>query len=108
GRPRSPVPGTRMVCPSSAPAELRTRIDRVRTSTPEPRHTRHGSSIRTPAPRHWGQGSEKEKNPWLRATEPVPPQVGQVTGRLGGSAPVPPQLEHAACPRTWRVVVTPV
>src|SRR5690606_17347443 len=73
----------------------------------EPRQTVQGWSMITPAPRHCGHASENEKKPWSRATVPVPPQVGQGLGRLGGSAPDPPQCEQVVSPRTCRVVVTP-
>src|SRR5690606_5221862 len=106
-RPGPPLPPSRMVAPSLMPGGIRTFIERVRTSTPAPRHWLQGSSMMAPEPRHWGQGSLNEKNPWLGATEPVPPQVGHDLGRDGGSAPEPPQCEQAAWPRTWRVVVTP-
>src|SRR5690606_40228012 len=99
--------GVRIGAPSFTPGGIRTRIDRVRTSVPDPRHTVHGWSMITPAPRHCGHASANEKKPWLRATVPVPLQVGQVRGRLGGSAPLPPQWEHVVWPLTCSVVVTP-
>ena len=91
-RPGSPWPASRIRCPSSTPAGMRTVSDAGRGSDPSPPHSGHGSSISRPVPRQSGQGSENANAPWLRRDQP-----DAVTGRAGaaasvpGRAPVPPQ-----------------
>ncbi len=60
--------------------------------SPEPPQVAQGSSITSPVPPHWGQGWLIEKNPWLWASIPRPPQRGQTLGAVPGLAPEPPQV----------------
>ena len=81
--------------------------DRLRCSTPVPEHVGHGWVMMVPRPLHCGQIWLREKSPWLSWSAPVPPQRGQVSGRVPGADPDPEHVWHRASVVTLTDVVTP-
>ena len=110
GPPRSPgapLPLSRMREPSFTPAGIRACTVRVLKPRPDPRQTEHGSSMKTPRPRHTVQGSAKAKPPALRAVWPAPSQAGHTRGTVPGLAPVPWHVLQAASVLKRSGTVTP-
>lgn len=72
--PASPCPANRTFWPSMTPAGMRTVIERVRWTVPEPLQSVQGSSIFWPVPPHSVHGAEKAKAPRFSEENPVPLQ----------------------------------
>jgi hypothetical protein len=103
GPPRSPAwprPETRIRCPSAIPAGTLTSTRRGETVIPRPSHVWHGVSATRPSPPHWSHSAVRTIWPkrvrWTAWIWPAPPQRGQVTIGVPGSAPLPRQVSHVA------------
>src|SRR5215475_909281 len=110
GPPRTPgvpLPAIRSRAPSRTPAGTRTLIVRVCVVTPVPWQSGHGSSMIWPVPRQSRHGSLNPNAPWLRLTNPLPPQVGHTYGLVPGRAPDPWQVWHVPGPESFNGSITP-
>src|SRR5690606_22868893 len=99
--PASPSPTNRMRVPSSTPAGNLTLILRLMRTRLLPLHFVQGEGRTSPVPLHVGQVEAVITEPkrglcWRRRISPCPLQVEQVTGEVGGSAPLPLQRSQTS------------
>src|SRR5699024_473038 len=93
--------------PSETPAGTLTLIVRVRSVTPLPAQSGHGSSILEPVPPQSGHGSANPHAPWLRCVTPLPWQVPHTLGLVSGLAPLPRQVRHGEADESLISTVSP-
>ena len=106
--PGAPLPFSRMRCPSSTPAGMRTCIVFADFPRPEPPQSGQGSSTMRPRPRQSSHGSLSWKTPpdWVERM-PEPSQVGQTRGSVPAFAPVPRHAAHGWSETVRSVIVVP-
>ena len=96
-----------MRVPSSTPAGIVTCSVLSLAVRPWPWQAGHGFSITLPRPPQLAQVRSMVKKPWVARTLPWPRQVGQLTGWVPFSPPVPWQASHGSVPGTRMVACLP-
>ena len=89
-----------MRCPSWIPGGISTSIVRSSVTRPAPLHSAQGVGITSPVPPHSGQPCVRTNWPKTEdetdCSRPAPPQRGQVSGSVPGSAPEPAQAAQGS------------